>query len=88
MTRTSPRCKVGPIAGPVVDPELGHAFSDRLYVPEISKFEPREASRDLGRSPAITKLLEPLLKSVGLANLDHVSTIGDRKSSTSRGCRL
>jgi hypothetical protein len=64
-----------------VDPEFGHTSPDRLYIAEIPKFEPHEASRDFGCRLAIAQLLEPLPKSVGLANLDHASTTSDTRRS-------
>ena len=52
--------QVGPIAGSIVNPEFGDALADRLSVAEVSKFEPCEASRDLGCRPAIPQLLKPI----------------------------
>jgi hypothetical protein len=65
--------EIDAIAGPVVDPHLGHTASNRLRVARIAERKTANARRDTRTRLTVAQISKPVGKDVGLPDL-YLST--------------
>lgn len=67
--------EVDPVAGSMVDPKFADALADRPHVTRVAERKPADADVGLGPRLQVAKAGEPILKLVGLANLDYMCIV-------------